>query len=102
MEINIDLQHAKNTEVVLSVFSKKLFGGWGTNWDAFNDCMRYLDVGGIDGHAPKLHFPIKLIIKNYEAFEENDPKNFGILKEIMVDQEKEWKDDGEDLTVIFE
>lgn len=106
MEIHIDLFGCKESEDVLLRFGEILqFGGpkgnshvksilgntgWGLNWNAFNDSLRYLEVGGIWGSSTKIEFPLKLIIHNYLTFSKNEPKKFGILKEILEDHQKEY------------
>ncbi len=117
MEIHVDLFGCKDSEGVLLRFGEILqFGGskgniqaksgvkgigWGINWDAFNDCLRDLEVGGIWGSATKIEFPLKLLIHNHINFSKSDPKGFSILKEILEAHQVEYKKNRKSLQVVF-
>ncbi|MFH1443633.1 MAG: barstar family protein [Candidatus Micrarchaeota archaeon] len=96
MEIHVDLFGCKDSEDVQLRFGEIFqFGGpkgniaakadvmdigWGINWDAFIDCLRDLEVGGIWGSAKKVVFPLKIKILNYQEFLALDTKGFQIFK----------------------
>jgi hypothetical protein len=117
MEIRVDLFGCKDSKDVLLRFGEILqFGGpkgnvparaninnigWGINWNAFNDSLRDLEVGGIWGSAKKVEFPLKLIISNYQDFSKSEPKEFKILKEILEEHQKEYVKEGKKLQVVF-
>ncbi len=117
MEIHIDLFGCKDKEDVLLRFGEILqFGGpkgnlpvrakvkkkgWGINWDAFNDCLRSLDVGGILGSAERIKFPLKITISNYQEFSKEEPKGFEILKEILEENQKKYSREGKKIQIVF-
>lgn len=110
MKILIDLSNLKIEDEVMQRFNELLeFGihengelvGVG-NWDAFNDCMRCLDDGGIYGTGKKITFPCQIIIKNYSDFEQNDPEGFKTLKEILKEKPEEYQKDNQELEIIFD
>ena len=76
-------------------------GGWGQNWDAFNDCLGYLDVGGISGNSKKFDFPLTIEVLNSEEFQKNNPKGFSILKDILERTVDFYKREGKLLQVII-
>ena len=86
-----------NVKAIASVIGK----GWGINWDAFNDCLRDLEAGGIWGSAEKIRFPLAIVIRNYEEFKKNVPQEFSILKDILLMQQEEYKKEGKRLDVKF-
>ncbi len=110
MEIIIDITGLKNEEEVSKRFNEIL--DFGThkdgsavgvnNWDAFNDCLSYLDVGGIYGTGRKITFPCTLIIKGYETFKQNHPKDYQIFRAILEEKPSLYQKDNQDLQVIFE
>ena len=118
MEIHIDLFGCNDSEDVLLRFGEILqFGGpkgnvrtkanvnnigWGINWDAFNDCLRDLEVGGIWGSAKKIEFPLKLVIKNFKDFSKNEPNGFKTLKEILEEHQKEYAKKDKKFQIIFD
>ena len=116
MEIHVDLFGCRNKLDVLLRFGEILqFGGpkgnvpaksdimdkgWGLNWDAFNDCLRDLETGGIWGTSEKVRFPFTLIIHNYGEFAKN--QDFKILKDILKDQQEDYNNQGKEFEVIFD
>lgn len=110
MEITIDITDLKNEEEVSKRFNKILDFGIhkdgslvGVNhWDAFNDSLSYLDVGGIYGTGRKITFPCKLIIKGYETFKQNSPNDYRIFREILEEKPSIYKKDNQDLQIVFE
>lgn len=118
MKINIDLFGCNDGKDVLLRFGEILqFGGpkgniptranvnkigWGINWDAFNDCLRDLEVGGIWSNAKKMEFPLKIIVSNYQDFSKSEPKGFNILKEILEEHKKEYSKKGKKFEVVFD
>ncbi len=117
MEISIDLFGCKDNDDVLVRFGEILqFGGpkgnvtamagvinrgWGINWNAFNDCLRDLEVGGIWGSAKKIEFPLKLFITNYQDFSKSEPEGFKILQRILGDHQKKYVNDGKKFEVTL-
>lgn len=90
MELIIDLAKAKTELEVLNIFGRA-FGYteekfWGKNWDAFNDILAYLDVGGIYGTNDIINNPIKISIRNFHDFKTQAPYEFSILKNILNKQ----------------
>lgn len=75
--------------------------GWGINWDAMNDCLRYLEEGGIWGTSKKFSFPLEIEVSNYKEFKDAEPEGFQILKEILDHQTKEHKRDEKVMKVVF-
>jgi hypothetical protein len=59
-------------------------------------------VGGIYGTGKKIAFPCNLIIRGYETFEKNNPRDFAIFKEILETKPEEYREDNQELGVIFE
>src|SRR5688572_7019544 len=57
--------------------------GWGMNWDALADSLRYLDAGGIWGTSTKVPFPLLLRFENVEALSREDPQALGLLQEVL-------------------
>src|SRR3989338_6594577 len=101
MEITINISGLKNNTDVMQRFNEVIeFGehengkpvGVG-NWDAFSDCLRWLDEGGIYGTGRKVTFPCTLIIKRYSDFERTDPEGFAVLKEILEEKPALYKQD---------
>ena len=117
MRIIINLSGLKTKEEILHKFGEVFeFGGpdgnipvkspdqgngWGFNWDAMNDSFRSLEEGGIWGTSKKFTFPLKIEISNYNKFKENDSESFRILKEILDDQIKGYKQEGKVVEVVF-
>lgn len=91
MEMIVDLKHVSDEDQLLSILGDKLeFGGmpnnnigWGMNWNALNDSLRYLDYGSIWGSSTKFSFPFKLTLINYELLATSDPESLIIFKEIL-------------------
>lgn len=110
MKIIIDITGLENEEEVTKQFNEILdFGKHKNgaligvnNWDAFNDCLSYLDVGGINGTARKVTFPCTLVIKGFETMKNSNPKDFIILKGILEEKPKLYQKDNLLLQVIFE
>ena len=110
MDILIDLTGLKDSTAVMNRFNEILQFGThpsGTpvgvgNWDAFEDCLRCLDEGGIYGTGKPIVFPCALTIRGCEGFEKHDPESFAVLKEILESKPDEYKRDGQDLRVSFE
>ena len=96
MKILIDLSGLKTEEEVLRKWGDVFnFGGadekgWGLNWDAFNDCLRELEDGGIWGTSKKFTFPLEIEIANYKEFKNADAKEFDIMKDILQYQMEEY------------
>jgi hypothetical protein len=110
MEILIDLTGSKDSTAVMKRFNELLeFGthpggapvGVG-NWDAFEDCLRCLNEGGIYGKGKRVVFPCALTIQGYEAFEQHDPEGFAVLREILESKPDEYKHDDQELRVSFQ
>lgn len=117
MEIYIDLFGCKDSEDVLLRFGEILqFGGpkgnvqaqanvinrgWGINWNAFDDCLEDLEIGGIWGSAKKVKFPLTLVIHNYEEFSKGDSKGFYMLKEILRDHQKNYATENKKFDFAF-
>ena len=109
MDILIDLSGLTDSTAVMKRFNETLeFGthpggapvGVG-NWNAFEDCLRCLDGGGIYGTGKPVVFPCALTIQGYEDFKNNDPEGFRVLKEILESKPDEYKDDDQELRVSF-
>jgi hypothetical protein len=107
MDLLIDISGLKDSTAVMQRFNETLqFGthpngapvGVG-NWDAFDDCLRCLEEGGIYGTGKPVLFPCVLIIQGYEAFKKHDPEGFVILKEILESKPDEYKQDNQELRV---
>lgn len=77
-------------------------GGWGVNWDAFNDSLGYLDSGGIWGTSRKLGFPLRLVVRGLKGFRAADPESAKILEGILSAQPPSYKDSNLELTVVLE
>lgn len=117
MKIVVDLSGLRTKEEILHKFGEIFeFGGpggnippssltpekgWGFNWDAMNDCFRYLDVGGILGTSKEFSFPLEIEISNYQEFKEANPEGFRVLKEILEDLPKAYEQDEKVIKVIF-
>lgn len=110
MQIIIDLSGLITKLETTKRFSETLdFGRYSdgslvalNNWDAFNDCLSYLDVGGIYGTSEKISFPLILSIKGYSDFKNNNPKDFLILKDILSEKQILYKKYNQDLQIVFE
>ncbi len=81
--------------------SKEMQGGWGVNWDAFNDCLANIENGGIWGTAKKIQFPLRLVIHHSKQFEENHPGEFAILTEILNSHIVAYASQGNSLTLEY-
>lgn len=46
------------------------------NWDALNDSLESMDLGGIEGTGKKFEYPIKIIFENSQELQENDSQTF--------------------------
>ena len=109
MEIVIDLSGLNDASAVMHRFNENL--GFGThpngkpvgvgNWDAFEDCMRCLDGGGIYGTGRMITFPCTLLISGHEEFARRRPEEFSIFTEILESKSSEYENDGLDLRVLF-
>ncbi len=99
-KVIIDLNGLKTQSEIMQKFGEILeFGGpdgnidvdlgthkgWGLNWNALNDSLKYLEIGGIWGTARKFQFPLKLLILNSSLFKQTDLEGFKILMEILTD-----------------
>ncbi|MFO1519502.1 MAG: barstar family protein [bacterium] len=97
-EVIIDLKACENKQTVLLAFGEAfqfggpngnfpckrgIEGGWGVNWDALADSLTCLEEGGIWGTSPKFEMPLRVIIKNGDAYQRNDPEGFETLMEIL-------------------
>ncbi|HZR17499.1 MAG TPA: barstar family protein [Verrucomicrobiae bacterium] len=109
MDILIDLSGLSDSVAVMERFGEILqFGthengapvGVG-NWDAFEDCLRCPDEGGIYGTGKRIEFPCPITVRGYEAFRNSDPVGFAILKEILDSKSDEYKHDDQDLRMSF-
>lgn len=87
MEIKIDLENAIQVETVLDILGKALGYSeekfWGKNWDAFKDILCYLDTGGIYGTNRVISLPVTLVIRNFQEFKNQAPRDFEILLDIL-------------------
>lgn len=117
MKTVVDLSGLKTSGEVLSRFGEIFeFGGpngnikistteqrngWGLNWDAFNDSLRYLEKGGIWGTSKKFEFPLEIELINSGEFQNDDPKSFDILKDIMRNRAEEYAKKDKMLTVKY-
>jgi Barstar (barnase inhibitor) len=101
-QIIIDLTGIKNKEQVLFKLgdffefggpngnhsvSLKDKSGWGLNWDALNDSLRVLEIGGIWGTSKKFEFPLKIIFDNSHELQESDPATFKTLNDILEQED---------------
>jgi hypothetical protein len=118
IEIHVDLFGCKDSEDVLLRFGEIFqFGGpkgniqtkanvndigWGINWDAFNDCLRDLEVGGIWSSAKKIEFPLKLRIHNYQIFSKFESEGFKTLNEILKEHQVKYQEEGKSFQIIFD
>ena len=116
-QIIIDLLGIENKEQVLfklgevfefgvpqenvPISSTTIGKGWGLNWDALIDSLRYLATGGIWGTSKKFEFPLKVVIENSRELQENEKESFETLKEILEDAVKDYKSKKEELSVEF-
>jgi hypothetical protein len=110
MELHVDLFGCKDDEDVLFRFGEILQfggpkmnrpssiagqrGGWGVNWDAFNDCWRDVEVGGIWCESEKLTFPLVLNIYHVEAFAIASPKGYSIMLDILKNHASAYVKEG--------
>ena len=80
MEIKINLNKVTNKKDFFQILGRVLGYKdetiWGKNWDAFNDILRYLDVGGIYGTNEIISAPITLIFENFNEFKQQLPDDF--------------------------
>jgi len=87
MEIEIDLENIASVETVINILGKALGYSdekyWGKNWDAFNDILGYLDTGGIYETNKIISMPVVLLIRNFQEFKYQAPKDFEILLDIL-------------------
>lgn len=106
----IDLKNCDTEEKVLSKIGEILdLGGtvgnnkkgWGHNWNALNDSLSYLDVGGIWGSSKILEFPLELVFTNFQSFQEKEPNGFKTLVEILEDKAELYKKSGQLFSFIF-
>jgi hypothetical protein len=65
--------------------------GWGLNWDALNDSLMYLSIGGIWGTSRKFMFPLIVVFKNSHELQKNEKESFEILREILKDSVSKYK-----------
>ncbi len=75
--------------------------GWGCNWDAMNDSLYSLEEGGIWATSKKFSFPLEIEVTNFKEFEENDPRRFQTLKEILDTHINEYQKEGKVMSVTF-
>ena len=59
--------------------------GWGMNWDALYDSLKYLNTGGIWGTSHKFCFPLSLELKGSDAYRSADASGFKTLSKILND-----------------
>lgn len=113
----VDLKNSDDAKEVLLAFGEAFeFGGpdgnvsaiknvddkgWGVNWNAFNDCLRYLEDGGIWLTSKKFPMPLEIQIINFHNFEKHDPSGFQIMKDILSGHEKEYGQKGKHLKVTY-
>jgi hypothetical protein len=57
--------------------------GWGQNWDALQDCLCYLDTGGIWGTSNKRRFPLLIRFTNSADFRADRDGGCSMLIEIL-------------------
>lgn len=82
--------------------SKEVDGkGWGINWNAFNDCLRYLEDGGIWLTSKKFEMPLEIRVMHSDAFEKHDPTSFKVMQDILSLQQKEYEKLGKRLIVTY-
>ena len=117
MEIRIDFSGIRNEDQVLyklgevfefggpngniKVLSPIQGNGWGLNWGALNDSLRYLHSGGIWGASKKFTFPLTIIFENTKDLRSQDPESFRILQEILIDRIRQYRDNGLVLDVLY-
>jgi hypothetical protein len=114
MQIIVDLDKLTTDKEVLHKFGEvfELGGpatdqtlgdrsGWGQNWNALNDSLSYLAVGGIWLTSKKFTFPLVVEIQNSEEFQKNNPKGFSILKDVLDTKIEQYKNYGQILEVII-
>jgi hypothetical protein len=109
VDLHVDLFGCKDDEDVLLRFGeilqfggpKRNFscvaserGGWGVNWDAFNDCWRYIEIGGIWCESEKVVFPLTLHVYNVGAFATASPKGYEIMLDILNGHVGEYAKEG--------
>jgi len=75
--------------------------GWGRNWDALSDSLRYLDSGGIWGTGRPLTFPLSLRFENSKALRAGDPESVRLLVEILEGAASKYEQHGMSLTFEF-
>jgi hypothetical protein len=99
MEFRIDLNNESDEREILQILGEALGYSdgkfWGKNWDAFNDILRYLNVGGIWGDNKIISSPIVLYISNFQNFKIQAPQRFVILKEILEETKQRYSKGGE-------
>jgi hypothetical protein len=109
MDFHIDLFGCKDDKDVLLRFGEILQfggpkrnvpctpgerGGWGLNWDAFNDCWRDIEVGGIWCESENITFPLKLHLYHVDAFANASPKGYASMLKILNIHRSEYANDG--------
>jgi len=98
MELKIDLNNESDEKTILQIFGEALGYSeeklWGKNWDAFNDILGYLDVGGIWGNNILLSFPMIFLISNFHNLKIQAPQDFVILNEILKETKLKYAKDG--------
>jgi RNAse (barnase) inhibitor barstar len=116
-EIIIDLSGIKNKNQILyklgevfefdgseesvSTSSSNTRKGWGLNWDALNDSLRYLTTGGIWGTSKKFELPLRVVFKNSRELQESEKESFNTLRKIFEDAAKDYELENKELIVEF-
>jgi hypothetical protein len=57
--------------------------GWGKNWNALNDSLRYLPDGGIWGTSRRFAFPLHIEFVNVAAYRFSDKADYSTLVDIL-------------------
>jgi RNAse (barnase) inhibitor barstar len=90
MKIIIDLAGVRDKTTLLTKLEKELgLSNLGFNWDALNDCLRDLAVGGL---SKKFEFPLQIEFINWQELASCSGEDWEILKEILAEQEEDKKD----------
>ena len=76
-------------------------GGWGLNWDAFEDAMMYVQEGGIWGTSQKFVFTLMITIHGYVDLKRNNPEGFSTLRDTLASVATDYTGRGLSLEIAF-